>query len=234
MSSIAAEFSTAECEHARLAFPTVFLPMTLPQNPVPGEANALMELFKTFIEKGPLSLSSGEPGAAAVKLRQEVCNFSRRFFDVHGDMLKEAQGDGNLNVQRVYENLVNKMAVGCSHAFFLRAQNAVCFIERTSSTEGFVVCWEVQATKGAVMGSCDGLALRIDVPRAAMKIKWELVQQFSFAEFLCDLANNEQEKAIPKATKAGHEFQETRDVANPMYAFDILWAYRGLATSRVS
>jgi hypothetical protein len=114
--------------------------------------------------------------------------------------------------------------VGESCSIYLRAQNAVCHVERTSSTKAFVACWEVQAPKADVMG--DQLDLRCDIPRAAMKVSWKTIEQIACAELLCDLANVERRQALPLASKAGHTFQETRDVTNPMFV-DMLLASLG-------
>ena len=73
--------------------------------------------------------------------------------------------------------------------------------------------------------SCDHLenTHRLQVcPRAATRVPWARISTLATSEYLHELYASTPERAFPKSRKAGEQVKETRDVANPMYATEML------------
>mgnify|MGYP000039711776 CR=1 FL=1 len=191
------------------AFPTLFLPMDLPNCPLlesdgrdenQSILNCLMEFLKTdqFHER---TISA---------VLKTLCD---QFIALH----RNEDAEMHPPPFAIKESLMST-PIGGYWGLWIREQNATLLVQRLDNTNALILLWELQCPNSVVTDNLR--APQQTIPLCGMKVSWERL--IGSSELLADLVWNAQEKAIPQSRKGGNEYDETRDVHAPLYALELL------------
>lgn len=217
------------------AFPTLFMPIEVPQGSSEDENDAVVECFRAFLDAASSDsvndlVDFQEINSTVVdRVLGSMRSMSKHFCDLH------VNGErGGSNVDGLASGLIHSslrgLRPGGYWGMWVPAQNGVLLLHRGNSNDGTqdivrVYVWEAQAPNHNVMGNYG--SIRQACPRSATCVPWERFLQPSTAEWLWELATKTPAKAIPVSRKAGQEFEETRDVVKPMYLTECFLASLG-------
>ena len=217
------------------AFPTLFMPIEVPRGSSEDENDAVMECFRAFLDAASSDLVHDlfvfhvNNSTVVDHVLGSMRSMSEGFCDLH---LSGERGRSNADglASGLIHSSLRDLRPGGYWGMWVPAQNGILLLHRGHSNDETqdvvrVYVWEAQAPNDKVMKN-DG-SIRQACPRSATCVPWERFLQPSTAEWLRELATETPTRAIPMSSKAGHEFEETRDVFKPMYLTECFLASLG-------
>mmetsp|Transcript_123696 Transcript_123696/g.395781 ORF Transcript_123696/g.395781 Transcript_123696/m.395781 type:complete len:2282 (-) Transcript_123696:2769-9614(-) len=141
---------------------------------------------------------------------------------------------GSVPTDTEIHDSLGQLPVGGSWAVWIKAQNAMLFVERLSSDSAFVGAWRVQQSTEDAMHE---FLLMESIPNVARTIPWARLQDIGFAQRVADLSAiplRETFVLIEKGAQESSEVHETRQPNSPCVVLDWLLPALGGARSDLS